>query len=53
MLEKVFYSGTSEKYCTRAIDAKILDELEMLFGDEDYFSPLRIGLERPKYTGRI
>ena len=25
----------------RAIDAKILDELEMFYGDEDCFSPLR------------
>ena len=38
---KGFYPCESEKNSMRAIDAKILDELEMLYGDKDCFYPLR------------
>ena len=35
----------------RAIDAKILEELEMLYGDRDCFASLHDGLEKQKFTG--
>ncbi len=38
---KGFYFGEFKKYSMRAIDAKILDELEMHYGDKDCFYPLR------------
>jgi len=40
-VQKVFTLTSPKKHSMRAIDAKILDELEMLYGDKDCFYPLR------------
>ncbi len=40
-MQKVFTARSPKKHSMRAIDAKILDELEMLYGDKDCFYPLR------------
>jgi hypothetical protein len=41
MRAKSFYSCESEEVSMRAVDAKILDELEMLYGDKECFHSLR------------
>ena len=38
---KGFTLANTKKYSMRAIDAKILEELEMLYGDKDCFASLR------------
>ena len=38
---KGFYSNEPKNRPMRAVDAKILDELEFLYGDKDCFYPLR------------
>ena len=38
--QKVFTLARSKNYFMRAIDAKILDELGMRYGDENCFAPL-------------
>jgi hypothetical protein len=40
-LQKDFYFGELKKYSMRAIDSKILEELEMLYGDKACFARLR------------
>jgi len=41
MRKKVFTLASSKKYDMRTIDAKILEELEMLYGDKDCFASIR------------
>jgi hypothetical protein len=38
--QKGFYSGEHKRISMRAIDAKILEELEMLYGDKDCFASI-------------
>ena len=40
-MQKAFTLTSPKKHSMRAIDAKILDELEMLYRDKDCFYPLR------------
>jgi hypothetical protein len=40
-VQKVFTLTSPRKHSMRAIDAKTLDKLEMLYGDKDCFYPLR------------
>jgi len=40
-VQKVFTLARSKNYFMRAIDAKILEELGMVYGDKDYFASLR------------
>jgi hypothetical protein len=41
MRKRFFTLASSKKYSMRAIDTKILEELEMLYGDKDCFASIR------------